>query len=191
MATYRTTFKPAQCHAEGCRFATLPEPAEFASGHIAWHTYERHPDAWLQLVGDREPTTPKPPAWADMWILRRPEPPASEDILDFARARATETWTGPQAESMADLAFLHTPSTTGRRREGVEWRPGIPPGELYIQVCEECGHVEDGVEWYGVWPCKTLRLFVAFWREHPAWRQEWDPELAEFIGDSHTGESTP
>jgi hypothetical protein len=50
---------PARCLLD-CGWQTA-EPVPHIAGCLAtWHVYEKHRDAWIRLMGDREPVDPDP-----------------------------------------------------------------------------------------------------------------------------------
>ncbi len=67
------------------------------------------------------------------------------------------------AIALTALVDLHKP----------EWFAGGPPHGFGDDVCVLCGTVTTTGDLDGEWPCESLKLVAAIWRDHADYRTEW------------------
>jgi hypothetical protein len=50
----------ARCLLPGCGWVTGEPIEKIAGALVTWHVYEKHPDVWVELIGERPPADPDP-----------------------------------------------------------------------------------------------------------------------------------
>lgn len=95
------------------------------------------------------------------YIRHVAEPSYDADARHIARQDPAATLA--RCDALTALVDLHKP----------EWFAGGPPHGFGDDVCALCGTVTTTGDLDGEWPCESLKLIAAIWRDHADYRPEW------------------